>query len=93
MLGIVTRGGAERPASDHRVIINLLIFILINNMPRFLAAQAEAIAGAGSGQLMTTHSQTYPQFLGISVSRVDLWGLPTNEGRGRMAGYRTSEDS
>jgi hypothetical protein len=41
-------------------------------MPRFLATQAEAIAGAGPGRVPGTHSQTYPQFLGISHFRAFL---------------------
>jgi hypothetical protein len=49
-----------------------MIYIWINNMPRFLATQAESIAGAGPGRVPGTHSQTYPQFLGISHFRVFL---------------------
>ena len=50
-----------------RVYLFKLLFLLyLNDVPRFLAAQAEAFADAGLNDLMTAHSQAYPQLLGIS---------------------------
>jgi hypothetical protein len=80
MPGIVTRAADERSEPDRRVVINPLIYIQINNMPRFLAAQAEAIAGAGPRHLATAHSQTYPQFLGISHFPLMFAGLARERG-------------
>jgi hypothetical protein len=80
MPGIVTRAAEERPVLDRPCVINLLISIQIKNMPRFLATQAEAIAGAGRRHLATTHSQTYPQFLGISHFRLIFAGLARERG-------------
>jgi hypothetical protein len=80
MPGIVTRAADEMPAPDRHAIVNLLIFRRINNMPRFLATQAEAIAGAGRRHLATAHSQTYPQFLGISHFRLIFAGLARERG-------------
>jgi hypothetical protein len=77
---IVTRAAEERPVPDRPGVINLLICMQINNMPRFLATQAKAIAGAGPRHLATAHSQTYPQFLGISHFRVIFAGLARERG-------------
>jgi biopolymer transport protein ExbB len=60
-------------------------------MPRFLARQAEAIVGAGPGHLVTGHSQTYPQFLGISRFPGMFAGLALERGErqnGRLLNKR-----
>jgi len=71
-----------------RVIFFKLLFLLyLNDVPRFLAVQAEAFVDAGLSDLMTTHSQAYPQLLGISRQYHDLRGLPAGGGKGKMSGY------
>jgi hypothetical protein len=47
-------------------IINSLFFNELKWLPCFLAKQEKAFAKRGLACLMTVHSQTYPQFLGVS---------------------------
>ncbi len=68
-------------------LFKLLFLLYLNDVPRFLAVQAEAFADAGLNDLMTAHSQAYPQLLGISRQCHDLRGLPAGGGKGKMSGY------
>jgi len=69
------------------IFFKLLFLLYLNDVPRFLAVQAEAFVDAGLSDLMTTHSQAYPQLLGISRQYHDLRGLPAGGGKGKMSGY------
>jgi hypothetical protein len=67
-------------------ILNLLILLSLKNMPCFLAEYKKAFAGMGLAHLMTIHSQTYPQILGIRKKPSISWGLPRSGVRGRITG-------
>jgi hypothetical protein len=54
------------------VLLKYLNIIDLNNVPRFLAEQEKSFARWGLAQLMTPHSQTYPQLLGISRRKSDF---------------------
>jgi hypothetical protein len=54
------------------VLFKPMILNSLNNVPRFLAEQEKSFAGAGLAQLLTVHSQTYPQLLGISRRKPDF---------------------
>ena len=80
----VCRNGALRFPTKYA---NYMIIRELNNVPCFLARWAKAFGNGGLAHLVTGHSQTYPQFLGISCHAHDLRGLPASGGRGRMLGY------
>jgi hypothetical protein len=47
-------------------LCNYMILFVLKSMPCFLAEQEKSFARGYLGELMTFHSQGYPQFLGIS---------------------------
>jgi hypothetical protein len=66
--------------------LKYLIFKEVNYVPCFLAEYKKSFAEWGLGQLMTLHSQTYPQLLGISRRNGVISSLALQRGAGQNCG-------
>jgi hypothetical protein len=66
--------------------VKYLIIKDVNYMPCFLAEYKKSFAEWGLAQLMTLHSQTYPQVLGISRANRVISSLALRRGAGQNCG-------